>query len=333
MNPVPDKWRVTFASAPLPGSIACERPADDREAEVWRDSNGDICAYGYVADGYGWMELVGTAKFRFDASNRVVTAFALPDVSPDLVHDAYCHAALPMALHFFGCEVLHASAVRTKRGIVALCARSETGKSTMASALSARGHPLWADDAVALDSAEHEHRDTPIRSMLLPFNLRLRHHSAEYFGRDGRAIGKQTDCEFSASPLAALCVLERSSESLRDVEIRRLAPGEALVALLPHAFCFSFNDPERKRAMLRFYLGVAARTPTFSVSFAPGFERLPVILDEIEAALPGFTPQSASDGESRGTVLAALSRHGDRAASAAVKLSSPSLSGEASRSR
>lgn len=304
MNPVPDKWRVTFVHAPRPGSIVCERPADGREVEVWRDNSGNLCAYGYSADGYGWMDLVGTAKFRFDPRNREVTAFALPDVSPELVRHAYCHAALPVALHFFGREVLHASAVRTACGVVAFCARSETGKSTMAGALSARGYPLWADDAVALDGDDDEHGGTPIRSMLLPFNLRLRRPSAQYFGRDDRAVGKQSDCEFTTSPLAALCVLERSRESHRNVEIRRLAPGETLVALLPHAFCFSLNDPARKRAMLKFYLKVATRTPAFSVSFAPGFERLAVILDEIEAALPGFTPRFADGGEPRRPVLA-----------------------------
>jgi hypothetical protein len=304
MNRVSDKWRVTLAHAARPGSIVCERPADDREVESWRDNGGNVCAYGYIADGYGWMDLVGTAKFRFDPRNRELTAFALPGVSPDLVRDAYCHAALPVALHFFGCEVLHASAVRTARGVVAFCARSETGKSTMAGALGARGYPLWADDAVALDHDDDEHGGTPIRTMLLPFNLRLRRPSAQYFGQEDRAVGKQADREFTTSPLAALCILERSRESHRDVEIRRLAPDETFVALLPHAFCFSLNDPARKRAMLKFYLKMATRTPAFSVSFAPGFERLPVILDEIEAALPGFTPRSADGGESRGPVLA-----------------------------
>jgi len=296
---------VTFASAPHPGSLACERPADDREVERWHDNGGNLCAYGYVADGYGWMDLLGTAKFRFDPRSREVTAFALPDVSPALVYDAYCHAALPVALHFFGCEVLHASAVRTGSGVVALCAVSETGKSTIASALSARGYPLWADDSVAIDGEDTDDGATAIRTMLLPFNLRLRRPSAQFFGEDDRVVEKQADCEFATSPLAALCVLERSKGSKRDVVICRLSPGDAFAAILPHAFCFSLRDQARKRAMLEFYLKVAARTPIFSISFASGFERLPAILDEIEATLPGFAPSPPVGGKPRRLALAA----------------------------
>jgi hypothetical protein len=286
MNRVSDKWRVAFTPVPPLGGVPCGPAVDPPDLEVWRDNNGTVCAYGYIADGYGWMDLVGTAKFRFDPRNREVTAFALPDVSRGLVRDAYCHAALPVALHFFGCEVLHASAVRTPRGVVAFCARSETGKSTIASAFGARGYPLWADDAVAIDSDDTSHGGTTIRTLLLPFKLRLRHPSAQYLGQgDDCTGGAHANSDFATSPLAALCVLERSREQHRDVEIRRLPPGEAFRALLPHAFCFSLNDKARKRAMLKLYLTMAARTPTFAISFTPGFERLPGILDAIENAL------------------------------------------------
>ena len=63
MNPVPEKWRVTFAPAAQPGSVACARVAVPPDLEVWQDNNGNVCAYGYIADGYGWMDLVGTGKF------------------------------------------------------------------------------------------------------------------------------------------------------------------------------------------------------------------------------------------------------------------------------
>ncbi len=289
MDPVPEKWRVTFAPAPQPGSVPCARIAVPPDLEVWQDNNGSICAYGYVADGYGWMDLVGTGKFRFDRQNREVTAFALPDVSPDLVRDAYSHAALPMALHFFGCEVLHASAVRTIRGIVAFCAFSETGKSTIASAFALRGYSLWADDAVAIDGSDTDHGGVALETLCLPFSLRLRHASAQYLGeRDDYAGRVELDREFSTNPLAAVCVLKRSSELDRDLEIRRLSPSEAFGALLPHAFCFSLGDQERKRAMLRLYLRVAAHTPVFAIAFAPGFERLPGILDAIEDTIPAL---------------------------------------------
>lgn len=276
--------------------MACEPPADSHEVETWRDNSGNVCARGYIAGGYGWMHLVGAGTFRFDPDSREVTAFALSGVSPDLVREAYCHAALPMALHFFGCEVLHASAVRATGGVVAFCARSETGKSTMAGALAARGYALWADDAVAIDLDDTPNPRTPIQTRLLPFNLRLRRPSARYLGEvDARITAAQARREFAAIPLAALCVLERSSELHRDVQIKRLSAREAFSDLLPHAFCFSLSHQERKRAMLGLYLRVAAEIPVFAISFAPGFERLPGILSAIEETIPAFAPRSSSD--------------------------------------
>jgi hypothetical protein len=295
MNPVPEKWRVTFVATPQSGSVLYGRVAVPPDSEVWRDNDGNICAYGYVADGYGWMDLIGTGKFRFDPRNREVTAFAMPGVSPYLVRESYSHAALPMALHFFGSEVLHASAVGCARGVVAFCAVSETGKSTIASALAIRGYSLWADDAVAIDSRGTD-GGTLLETLRLPFSVRLRHASAQYLSRSGYKSKRcELEHEFATNPLAAVCVLKRSSELDRDLEIRQLSPREAICALLPHAFCFSLNDQERKRAMLKLYLQVAAQTPVFAIAFAPGFKRLPGILDAIERAIIAFAPRSPSN--------------------------------------
>ena len=49
-----------------------------------------------------------------------------------------------------GWEALHASAVLSPQGVVAFCAGSGTGKSTIARGLSERGYQLCADDAVAV---------------------------------------------------------------------------------------------------------------------------------------------------------------------------------------
>jgi hypothetical protein len=147
-------------------------------AEVWCDNAGAICARGIATGGDGWMEVPGVAVFRFDRERRAVTAIARPGVEPDLLLDNYHRAALPMALQFFGLEVLHASAVRTANGVVAFCATSETGKSTTVAGLSRRGHALWADDAIPF-----EIDDSPIgvRAMSVPFRLRLDAAPAEFF--------------------------------------------------------------------------------------------------------------------------------------------------------
>ncbi|HZO83455.1 MAG TPA: hypothetical protein VFB33_17310 [Candidatus Binataceae bacterium] len=278
--------RVEFAIAAATPVRA--RPPDSAAVEVWRDVRGIACAFSYTAGGYAWMEMPGAATFRFDARRLSVTAYPEPGVQCGLVEAAYRHAALPVALHYFGAEVLHASAIRASTGVVVFCAVSETGKSTMAAAFGARGYPLWADDAVAIEAED----GAPNKTIRLPFDLRLRAASAAHLGRAPARAGAAH--EFATSPLAALCVLERAEPVRGDVSVERLSAGRALAALLPHAFSFSLKDEARKRLTLRRYLHLAARTPVFRVAFAAGFERLPAVLDAIEQTVAGFAPDESA---------------------------------------
>src|ERR687885_2742131 len=124
----------------------------DPDVEVWRHHDGTVTAYGTSCDGRHWMRMPGVGTFEFRTGSDVVGAFPEGDADDDLVRDAFRRAVLPMALQVLGREVLHASAVLGPRGVVALCAVSETGKSTVAYGLSRRpGYELWADDAVAFE--------------------------------------------------------------------------------------------------------------------------------------------------------------------------------------
>src|SRR6266851_3250608 len=123
--------------------------------EVWRDIHGEVSAYSEVLGEEYWMHLPGLASFRFSCCGDEIAAAVTGSVREELVLDAYQRKVLPLALQVCGREVLHASAVRSPGGVMALCGISETGKSTIAFGLSRRGFPLWADDAVAFDVSEH----------------------------------------------------------------------------------------------------------------------------------------------------------------------------------
>ena len=96
------------------------------------------------------MHLPRVATFRFDDSSSEVTAFAEPSCSGEALRDTFQRCVLPMALQARGLEALHASGVCIPRGVAALCALADTGKSTLAYGLAMRGRALWADDAVVL---------------------------------------------------------------------------------------------------------------------------------------------------------------------------------------
>ena len=257
--------------------------------QVWQDEQGTTLASCYTLDGQHRVDVPGVASFRFGAPPEIVTAYPLTSVRPEVIEDTYRRSVLPIVLQACGTEVLHASAVHAG-GVVALCGVSRTGKSTIAFALSQRGHRLWADDAVAIDLS-----GPAVVALPLPFEMRLRPRAAAFFGVEARAAGAASlgrpmdQADQGPVPLAALCVLSRGEEERRGcgVRIDRLRPPAALPALLGHAYCFSLEDTGLKRAMVQHYMELAARVPVFALRFRPGLELLPLILDAIEEVARG----------------------------------------------
>jgi hypothetical protein len=260
--------------------------------KAWRDHDGTVCAYGHTVGGVHWMHLPEVGSFCFGEGVEGVMAIAQPPVREDLILDAYRRTVLPMALQALGQEVLHASAVLTPHGVVALCAVSGTGKSTTAFALSQRGLPLWADDAVVFETSGPE----GVRAIPIPFGIRLRPDATSFFEQNPTAayINSSLDdadqVEAQPTLLSALLVLTRT-EGESDgalVRIRQLSSAQAFLEVLAHAYCFSLHDVEQKRNMMRHYLDLVDRVSIFEVRFKPGFKTLPIILANIAQLISTF---------------------------------------------
>lgn len=225
------------------------------------------------------MRLPGVGLYRWSDEDREVTATPEAGTERDTIVDAFHRCVLPMVLQAEGREVLHGSAVLLPRGAVALCARSRTGKSTLAFGLSRQlDCPLWADDAVAVELTAEGASALP-----LPFSLKLRHPAARYFGTDSRAVGGPEDPDPPAhsAPLLAVFTLTRSDVPGRSARASRTTAGRAFTALLEHAYCFDLNDRARRRRMVDQYLELSARVPVFELCFPSDLEALPATLGEI----------------------------------------------------
>ena len=249
--------------------------AAEGEVEVWKGNDG-FEAYGYTAGGYFWAHFPDTAAFRFLGDDSRVAAFPDAGARPEVVEDVYYRNVLPLVLQLRGHEVLHASAVSTKHGLVILCGLSGMGKSTFAYALSKRGYAVWADDAVALEIGDDE-----ISAFRVPFRLGLRKDAAFFAYEPGDR--DRDDVAPLRSPILALVILERSDEPHAPLaNIARLEPAHAFPALLPHAYYFTLSDPARKAQMIDRYLRLASSARTFDVRYRPGLGEISSVLDAIE---------------------------------------------------
>ena len=270
----------------LPPALDTANP----DIELWRDNDGTICAYGGSLNGTCWMHLPGVATFNFSDANSQIVATADASVARDRIVDAYYRTVLPLALQTRGIEVLHASAVSMHGGIVALCGIKETGKSTIAYALSRRGHSLRADDAVPFTRS-----GDVMQALSLPFTMRLRPASAAFFGRNGMSERNSPHADaqglvllapelLTPERLAAVFVLERNSSALSTTvpSINRLVGAPAFLSALTHAYCFSPNNGEQTARMVQHYLDLAANIPIFEIRFGAGLRWLPAITSAIE---------------------------------------------------
>jgi hypothetical protein len=253
----------------------------DERLEAWHDDRGVLCAYGGTDGGRCWMHFPGLVSFAFDRESEDVTASAPSTIEREVLIATFHRAVLPMVLQARDTEVLHASGVRVPQGVIAFCARSGTGKSTIAFGLGRRGYRMWADDAVAFAGCV-----TQIRALPLPFALRLRPDAAAHLSADP-TNGDASVSDAEPAALAAVAVLERVDRLGGMARVERLRPSAAFPAVLEHAYCFSLREAERRRRMVERYLDLTGRVPVYAIRVESGLERLPATLDAIEHALVG----------------------------------------------
>lgn len=163
-----------------------------------------------------------------------------------------------------GHEALHAAAVDTAAGVLAVTALSGGGKSTLCSELVRRGHGLVADDVVALsgdDGTVVAHPGPPV--MNLP---------PERVGTVGRHITTFSDDAWVEEPVIARCrplaaVVFLTREGTAPVRCTRVAAPA--LRLMPALLRFPLTR-ERERARFRLACDIADRVPVYELSAGLG---------------------------------------------------------------
>lgn len=120
----------------------------------WTGTLGDGRTLAIEAGGGGelWFSYHDRARFLLDASGELLRCAPLHDG----LHwqQVLLGRVLPDVAIARGYEALHASALASPAGVVALAAPSGMGKTTLALELMRRGWPLFADDVLVLGEAD-----------------------------------------------------------------------------------------------------------------------------------------------------------------------------------
>jgi hypothetical protein len=233
-----------------------------------------------------WPDL-GEMVIRSGTEIRVATG---DHVECSHVRHLVCGIGLGLALHQRGVFALHASAVAIDGRAMVFVGPKGAGKSTLAAALSARGHTLLSDDVVALDLPD----DGAPQLRPGPTNLNLWPDSAAATGYDPGALSRiwsrsaklaQWIPEGEASapvPLGAIFVLA-SSESSPQI-LPRLSPIDAFAQLVGHTHAFRWiSDKRCLPRHLEQCRSVLRSVPVFRLERGQSLDSLETLVRQVEA--------------------------------------------------
>jgi hypothetical protein len=256
---------------------------------VQRGPDGQPIAFGAFSSGEYFLRFPRRVTYAFDGDGAEMRYGASAESTQEIVDDLFLSTALPMMLHVQGHEALHASAVLLDDKVVAFCGASGAGKTTLALALTQRGHEAWADDVLVV--SPEESGEGSVCSIRLPYAVNPRSETEHFLGTGEGAWFKSAADLPERSSVGAAFILDRAAYPTPS--IRRLPLDEAIAAVLPHGFCF-LAEPGRAQRTAAAYLDLLTRVPVYRFSYPTGFDVLADVLDELESRVRlSFEEQSA----------------------------------------
>lgn len=237
-------------------------------------------------DGSYLLRFRGLCDFEIDRELRQVTVRRVQhdnqwDISGAEGAELLLAGAVPsFVLTMLGHVVLHASAVAWEGGAVAFVGRSGQGKSTMAALLCAAGASLITDDALRLDRFRSGYLcrlgADGLRLRKLADEISTQYSTAPgmHESPDGRTVLEPANIAEDSVPLAAI-VVPLPVRDRAELEIRRLSPTDAGLALLSFPRLIGWEDPAVLDTQLDQMMTLAESVPCFtaSVPWGPPFAR------------------------------------------------------------
>ncbi len=226
------------------------------------------------------------ASFIVSFDTRSITCYPRRSASVETIRQLLVGHVMPLLFAEQGTLALHASAVHTPHGVIAFVAPAGGGKSTLASALAARGCSIVADDCVIVDVEDGVCRVRPfdVGLRLWPETLRMLSGSGRFVNNRAhagvrkkrvaaQALGMKTHDR--KEPLRRVYLLE-PLRGIREPTITPVLRADAVVALMVASFQLGMDERKRLRdafemlsTLVAGYRCCASLSQPTSVSFRP----------------------------------------------------------------
>jgi hypothetical protein len=256
-------------------SVILEPQAPSRLRQVWGGGRG-VSWRGQLSDGKeltiergaaGMLFSYGEeAAFLLDRDGERLRCAAADPVGLDWQR-VLLDRVLPLVSVARGREALHAAAVETPLGVVAIAAASGTGKSTLATELIRRGHRFFCDDILVLDGAGGglAHPGAPHMNLDLGAVVpapALASTLGVLAGERWLEVGSAAARE--PAPVAAIVLLERGA----DLALRARRLPASPLTLVP--FMLGLPEADREAASFAVYSDLVDSAMLLALSGGPG---------------------------------------------------------------
>lgn len=267
--PLPGMTAAEADKASFPMDLCLRAPAELEEAwsgsasaRPWSGQLGDgqrlTIAWGVAGDLL--IDYSGGARFLLDSS-RPSLACAPQDPAGLAWKRVLLSRVLPNVALALGCEALHASAVETSFGVVAIAGPSGTGKSSLAAELIQRGGSLFADDVLVMsrrDGAIAAHPGSPHASLSpgLASGVAPEELGTVLAEFDGESWIGVRGASRRVSRVAAIALLERGQGL--PLAADGILPSP--LVLVPHMLGLPDDEPGREASRFALYSDLVEST-------------------------------------------------------------------------
>jgi hypothetical protein len=281
-----DVWFRTPGSVPatLPG-IRLQPWLDDTD-RVTQGQSGEITL----------IRVRGLADFLVRPAASSIECRPCPEAPSFSVRHFLLNQVLPRMISVRDPLVIHASAVATDRGALALIGPAGCGKSTLAASFVLSGAAtLIADDSILVRLAG----SSPClvgaytRSRLRPDSFGALGFDAQSIHGDRPAGGKHVlefapDQHAPSTPMAirGLFLLHQAPSDQQSIEVRHLTGTAAVIALIKNSFLLAPGDHDLLRRQFEVATAlIRTGCPCYALTYPRRFSDLPHVRDRILTVL------------------------------------------------
>ncbi len=256
-----------------------------------------------LSDGRPWLSVgeLGTgylfrfpdlADFHLLPKAKEIRCYPNPNTPLETIRHLLLDQVIPLFLSERGKLVLHASAVVTPEGAIAIVGETGRGKSTLTASFAQRGFSVLTDDCLLLEERKGQPYCIPsypgLRlwpdSISALFGNKSRLPRVAHYANKKRLTPRDGRLRFAteAAPLHKIYVLAATQQTeYLMTTIDRLSPRDAFMELIGYPYRLGVSERKRLRKEFELIGHVASSLPVCRLALPKNLALLPVVQDAI----------------------------------------------------